>query len=472
MERIVLVLVTGVNLLLMWWHLRFARQRQLRVWLLPSSYFLVTCFLNFVFRGWILVSDDTGSIDTSGMSAALVYYALFMTAFIASTVVVFSMSINGPPARTARWSGTGVLICIMFTFVLSEFAYRAATGSFRGLYAAGADEGRLPPVLDRIYAALLPMRWFLVGLCVVAAARRPSNVLKGIMAVTGLLFLAEAIVTTSKGAVVNLILIHFLWAGMNGRKFSKIFMAGALAFAVVFSLYSYLARYHDSSVYQAASVDTMTQRFHIVQAKADDYKDKRRAVDSLLGRFAYLDGLMLCVEKFSTVNREDFVFGSLGEVPNLVPRFVWSDKPNVNFNRYLTKNIWGADSPGTEMPVGRIGESYFVLSWVGLLYAPLTAVLFWALYYYLFHRTSSPFLRSLFLMLLMTYCIPDQHLFSITATLLMWCAPVLIGLKIVAHTLAGPEDDSSATATEADALPAPQFGLLATAAAADVSHYR
>ena len=92
------------------------------------------------------------------------------------------------------------------------------------------------------------------------------------------------------------------------------------------------------------------------------------------------------------------------------------------------------------MPIGRISESYFVLSWVGLLYAPFTALLFWAMYYYLFHRTTSPFMRGAYLMVLMTYCIPDAHLFYTVATLVMWCVPVLIVLKILANSLAAPED--------------------------------
>jgi hypothetical protein len=110
------------------------------------------------------------------------------------------------------------------------------------------------------------------------------------------------------------------------------------------------------------------------------------------------------------------------------------------------------DSPMTEMPIGRISESYFVLSWVGLLYAPFIALLFWALYYFLFHRTSSPFYRAVFLMLLMAYCIPDAHMFYLVATLTMWCIPLLLVLKMLGNMLSPPEDQSEPAPVAGGAL--------------------
>lgn len=450
MVTTVLVLVTAVHAFLFWWHARFARQRQLRFWLLPSTYFLITCALNFVFRGWYVVNAERGTYEIGQIIPALIYYGMFMIAFVGSTVLVYSMTIRTAPTPSIRWSGTAILICVLFAYLISEFAYRAATGNFRGLYAGSENVTQLPPLLDRIFSALAPLRWFLVGLCVIAAAQRPSMVLKVIMMVTALLFLGEAVITTSKGAVVNLILIHFLWAGVNGRKISKAFVVGAAAFAVLFSVYSYVARYHDSSVYDQVSLDSLKQRAKIVDARLGDEKDKQRAISSIFERFSYLDALMLCIEKFGSVDREQYFFGSLGEYPNLIPRAVWPDKPIANFNRYLTKQIYGFNnSPWAEMPIGRVSESYFVLSWVGLLYAPFTAVLFWAFYYYLFHQTTSPFSRAAFLMLLITYCIPDAHLFYQVATLIMWCVPVLVVLKVLANTLSTPEDRAS------QALPEP-----------------
>ena len=63
-----------------------------------------------------------------------------------------------------------------------------------------------------------------------------------------------------------------------------------------------------------------------------------------------------------------------------------------------------------------------------------------------------------------TWAAPEARQMSLTgkkvATLVMWCVPVLVVLKVLANTLASPEDRAALPPTEEAPLPPGRYDML------------
>jgi len=175
---------------------------------------------------------------------------------------------------------------------------------------------------------------------------------------------------------------------------------------VLFAVYSYLARafgvvtgeFNAGDI--AANVSTAIENLGYW---------RESALTNIFDRFNYLDGLMLVQAKIQHIDKAYFQFGSVSELLNFIPRFLWSDRPLISFNHYMTEVIWEYDVL-SENPVGRVGESYFVFGWFGIVMAFVYAYLFSAIYAALFDGKSNVS-KSVYLFLLMVYIVPDAYLF-------------------------------------------------------------
>jgi hypothetical protein len=156
-----------------------------------------------------------------------------------------------------------------------------------------------------------------------------------------------------------------------------------------------------------------------------------------IGRFSYLDGLILIMRSERNLDKGLYVFGSLVELVALVPRMFWPDRPLIFFNVFMAQEIYGFDSL-VEMPVGRMGEAFFVLGTIGLVVAPLYAFLFAGMLNYAYRARSASAIAAYFL-LLYYYVWPDSHVVVYMRTILgagaalffLWAVATLIPNRAV-----------------------------------------
>lgn len=94
-------------------------------------------------------------------------------------------------------------------------------------------------------------------------------------------------------------------------------------------------------------------------------------------RFNYLDAIILIVRN-SKISADFYYnyFGSLVDLLGIVPSFLWQDKPFFNFGTFTSSAVWNEYSLSlVEMPIGRIGESFFLFNFGGIVIAPLLSYL-------------------------------------------------------------------------------------------------
>jgi len=72
----------------------------------------------------------------------------------------------------------------------------------------------------------------------------------------------------------------------------------------------------------------------------------------------------LIARSASAVDPGPYAWGSLVELTNLVPRALGIFQEQYSFDRYMTEVVWG-QSGFSQIFVGRIGESFFVLGFGG-----------------------------------------------------------------------------------------------------------
>jgi len=188
------------------------------------------------------------------------------------------------------------------------------------------------------------------------------------------LLVLEAILTTGKGVVAALLLLLlFLDNLLNGRVLRPSLIAAGTVVLVVFSTYSYYARYaggialgslQDYGEFFSAFVSE-----DILQAIAEQ-------LDRIFDRGTYfLDALILMSRTEVALDQGPYALGSLVELLNLVPRAFDIVEEQYSFDRHVTLAVWG-ELAFSQVFVGRMGESYFVLGFAGLVYAVVHAAIF------------------------------------------------------------------------------------------------
>lgn len=378
----------------------FVRARRKSLWLLPLTLWLFQYFLNYVVRAFLVTLDPVGVVGANDyVMPATVYATVYAAIHVACFLWLLERGERAAPQPVAVRGFPLAGLYMLSGLLLIEFAYRAATGQFSSiLIARSAQESQ--SAFIRIMGALAMLRWYVLGAALILLAQRSRRlrvlVPLGVSLGTGMF---AAVVATSKGMLANCFLSYFIWGSVARRRLS-IIVISVVVFVTGIGFYVVqLDRMQHNPEFVTGNIfDVMSRRLENLSMSRQ--KTKERTIQSLLGRFSYLDGLALTMSKGEALDKGDFALGSISEIPSYVPRFIAPNKRELVFEIHITEKVWGIYGPSTLMPIGRIGESYFVLGWVGLIYAPLWALLLWWLYQRLYVTTSSVFLRGVYIMLL------------------------------------------------------------------------
>jgi hypothetical protein len=240
------------------------------------------------------------------------------------------------------------------------------------------------------------------------------------------LIVADAVITTGKGMLVNVGIVSLAMTSYFGTKPRKVVVAGLAAMGIAFGVYSYLARTY-GNVRGEFSVAEFLGTVEEVKENLDQSRDV--GIGGIVERFSYLDGLALLLRQ-DVGDPGPYAGGSLIEVAMLLPRSVWPSRPHYSFNHYVTSSVWGFNS-FSETPIGRVGEAFFVLGWFGLVYALIYGLGFAALVRALLRARSGQFVHAVYVFLLVVVAVPDAYLTY------GWKTVVYVSPAIVAAALAG-----------------------------------
>ena len=115
-------------------------------------------------------------------------------------------------------------------------------------------------------------------------------------------------------------------------------------------------------------------------------------------------------------NKSYFAFGSFVSILNLIPRIIWHNKPNLHLSYFIVKVVQGEGFKHVSSNFGRIGESFLILKYGGVIFAVINSVLFFFIYYETLQRalfkTKSLFLIIMYFELYFSYFIGDNYIFQ------------------------------------------------------------
>lgn len=323
-----------------------------------------------------------------------------------------------------------LLIHLLFVAVSSAWLLRFSWGSMFGLYEE--YEQLTHSFGENLVSMIAGAIWFALPGCLLAyGVSRTKMFLVESMVLSGLVVVYAA-VSTSKGALLNLIacllMVSSAFGYGNLRKYAA-WLIPSVALLIFFAVYSYAIREQlYFSVRGLADYDYEKVADTVMSLSTDDVLGRYlpSVVDRVVG---YGDGLSRLVEGQADRGDPLYALGSFVEVGNLVPRFIWEGRPHLSFNHHVTGAVWGQYGLLSETPIGRIGEAFYVGGWIGLTYGLLYGALLGAVGMAWSKLRRSVWDAAFTISILLMWALPDAYvtygLKQVIVALAVWRLGVL-----------------------------------------------
>jgi hypothetical protein len=245
-------------------------------------------------------------------------------------------------------------------------------------------------------------------------------------------------VTTSKAPLFILVIMFIFYFSYSKRPFSKTVIIFLLSLAIINSYYSYFVRTY-GIVHGTLSHEIAMTNFELARNGLEVLTDM---TPSVIGRFSLLDTLINIRLRSDIIDKGYYQFGTVVELVNLIPRFIWPDRPFLYFGYFITSDIYGIPVFSSDS-MGVIGESYFVMGNIGVIGAIIWSCIMFLMYYYLVIKSDSWILLLFYVHIYFSYLIQDNYIFQSFATLtysllilyILAKITILLSPKNVMHTL-------------------------------------
>lgn len=384
----------------------------------PVIFIYFFYFLNYPLRSIVLAIGQ----ESYWVSNELLNHANILRASLYSTIffLVFLVSFHWFKFKLCtkshhRFHGVSyfVLALLVVPYVLTSiYKYYSGYGFSLGEDSIGQEvqRGNLLLSINYLlheYRFLMIFSIALYLLSGVSFKDIPKFIVFGFASVIFLLFFG-ALVTTSKGDFVNFFFIFAILWNLSGKKVKNKIIFMVLPLGGMFVVYSTLMRYLQFATGEFSFLTFVSNIFDAFSAVMDSEIDISQAKHfGILERFNYLDALIKMMG--SRFEKGDYVLGSVRDVLGLVPSAIWVDKPFFNFNVYISQAVW--EFPVVmEIPFGRIGESFFILSYFGLAFGVIYGFILRMCYQLLFLNGDN-LQKILYFSLLFSVIIPDAFMF-------------------------------------------------------------
>ena len=413
LDKITIYLIILINIGVLYQFIRTLPKanRFLCIVLVP----LVFYFLNYPLRAFILINSSDFEYSYEQILLALVYATIFMIVLLISYKRSASAGIYTYNHENIKVNDKDKFIChVTFVITVTVFNYRMITGEMFGLYE---DESALYDSFSGNFIKMFDsVKWFCIAASAIIYSINKQKIYLIELLVTASIIVFGAVASTSKGAIVALLLFYLFMKSIHKTRINY-FGLFITSIAIYFYMkITYLIRYY-GVVRGEFTLEQMISNYSDLMQFYYANEFTSTTTNSITNRFNYLDGLILTIQKLDIFNYGLYSLGSFSELLNIIPRFIWNDRPLINFNIYLTQHIWGNEGIISETPVGRIGESFLVLGGAGIIYALFYGKLFSLIENKVIENSSVSYF-SMYFVVLYYYVWSDSHLVFYWKTLL------------------------------------------------------
>jgi len=302
---------------------------------------------------------------------------------------------------------------ITFVISLIVFLYKVYNGKLFELYT---EESELYSTFgNNLIMMFGPLKWFAISLSLLLW-KCTANKFRLLQAfVIFSIILTESLVSSAKGPLFSLLILYLFIMSAYGKRLNYYLVSISAVLIIVLSVFSYYIRYF-GQVTGEFSTDTLIKNYQVASEISQSEYDLKTGLGHIANRLNYLDALALTIEKKDSIATGYYPAGSVSELLTILPRFVWEGRPLLNFNIFATREIWGYTDLISETPIGRIGESFLVFGFFGVIYAVFYGYVF-ALIEKLVLGMRTVHLAFYFF-LLNYYVIPDSHIVFYWKTIL------------------------------------------------------
>ena len=408
MTPIILSILTLAFAVLTW---RFLSLLPTRLWFIHpfvpcSTYFIVLPLL----RGWLDYSGylDRPDVDPVFATYVQLYGFMFWLLFYAvSYVMTFRAPRVEPIVHEAYVVGVDRLWHASIWFGIGILAVLIVGGSATGVFQTLGDNRYVArgPIVA-VVKLLVEVRWLLFGMALVAYFVRPTaaNLLPCLA--LWALFLFLGVVTGARGSVL-MVLVTALPILLI-RKLSAPALLGAggacvLALCVIIAIS--VAR--SENVFQKTQT-TASATEEVRDGWQDSFDQLDEQVQSLLARSTIYTVDFQTLMSIKDMGREptEYRWGSLRDLLQFVPRVLWPGKPYLSFNVFNSRYLYNRRFQNEyDCPIGRAAESFYLMSWGGIVIGMFYGWAYTLLYLRLFSENRSALMRALYVFILFAYII-------------------------------------------------------------------
>lgn len=223
--------------------------------------------------------------------------------------------------------------------------------------------------------------------------------------------------STSKAPLIILMIMLILYLNIFRIKVNKKFLLLFLLFLFgIFAdfFYSYGVRKYGLIFGNNLNINSFYYNFNLIINHFNEININ--IISTFFNRISWLDNLIYLMKRTGHFNKSYFAFGSFVSILNLIPRIIWHNKPNLHLSYFIVKVVQGEGFKHVSSNFGRIGESFLILKYGGVIFAVINSVLFFFIYYETLQRalfkTKSLFLIIMYFELYFSYFIGDNYIFQ------------------------------------------------------------
>lgn len=366
-DKFILFVLFTLNILFFYLYAKDAKR--IGFWFLPSSLILFSYVLNYILKPILLLFPPIEAekifvyfpYSTQEFIFALFYSTLFFITFVCSSIF-FNRKLPRNISTIFRHNiANSVDIeklnnLLSFISILS-YLYLLNTEGIYG-FNTGYQKGFMDIILS--ISATFAYPCFFIALLLFKLNKHKSQILV-LICLTSIVFI-DSIFSTSKAPILLLLFLYLLYADIVKIKINRWVIAGAVPLILIMFFYSYFSRYY-SDTSSSISLSLVTNNLEQMMNNLDLFYNL--VFPSMFNRFELFDNLIYVTLRVDVIDKGYFVFGSIVELFNLIPRFLWSSRPYLYFDYYVGIDILGNYSSSAS--AGRVGEAYFVFGRLGFL---------------------------------------------------------------------------------------------------------